>query len=128
MNLPTPDNWPKPDNWTLIDRALLKRCPRCGKGRLYKSYLKQVSSCGECHEDLGHIRADDGPAWLTVLLVGHIILPLAFLVELEGWSDGKIVVFWCVVAVLLTLMVLPRAKALFIGIIWRTGCGGSEKK
>lgn len=111
-----------PDNWTLIDRGLLGRCPKCGHGKLFRRYLKQVDACAECGEALGHIRADDGPAWLTILVVGHIIVPLAFAVD-----GGKSWPFWAVTAVLMTLALLPRAKGIFIAFIWKTGCSGSEK-
>ncbi len=57
---------------TAIRRAATGKCPNCGKGTLYKSYLKQVDRCSICSESYGQIRADDGPPWLTILLVGHI--------------------------------------------------------
>src|SRR5579871_281405 len=61
---------------TVIRRALLGKCPKCGKGALYRAYLKQVDSCAVCGESYRHIRAEDGPPWLTILLTGHIIVPL----------------------------------------------------
>ena len=57
-----------------VFRGACARCPNCGRGRLFRAYLKPVETCAECHESLKHIRADDGPAWLTILVVGHIVV------------------------------------------------------
>ncbi len=56
-------------------RGFRHRCPNCGKGALYSSYLKLTEQCSECREALGHIRADDIPAYFTILIVGHVIVP-----------------------------------------------------
>jgi hypothetical protein len=70
---------------SVLARGAFGRCPRCGHGKLFNSYLKQVDHCAACTEQLGHIRADDGPAWLTILLTGHILVPL--ILALEPNSD-----------------------------------------
>ena len=57
-------------------RAVLGRCPCCGEGKLFRAYLKQVDNCSVCGETFGHIRADDAAPWLTIILVGHIFVPL----------------------------------------------------
>ena len=57
-------------------RGWKRRCPNCGKGPIMKSYLKVRDACLVCNEDLHHHRADDGPAYLTILIVGHIMAPL----------------------------------------------------
>lgn len=121
-DLPEPVTTP-PDArpfWPEARRGMKGRCPQCGEGRLFKSYLKQVESCGACGEGYGHIRADDGPAWLTILLVGHIVVPL--LVEFERdstWPMWVPMLLWPSVALVLSLILLPLAKGLFITILWR---------
>jgi uncharacterized protein (DUF983 family) len=45
--------------WRAVRNGLRHRCPVCGRGRLFFSYLKTVADCGE---DLSQQRADDGPA------------------------------------------------------------------
>lgn len=93
-----------------------------------KSYLKQVDSCAACNEDFFHIRADDGPAWLTILIVGHILGPILLAVMPNSdWPDWVSMTVWPGLALILAALVLPRAKAMFIGLIWRSGCIGSEK-
>lgn len=62
-------------------RGLRQHCPNCGIGHLYTSYLKVVPVCQNCGEELHHHRADDAPPYFTILVVGHVIIPLVLLVE-----------------------------------------------
>ena len=107
--------------------ALLGRCPCCGEGKLYRAYLKPVESCSACGEKFGAIRADDAAPWLTILIVGHIFLPLALAYAvastLPSWASAAIL---SALFVGLSLAILPRAKALFIAILWHTGAPGSK--
>ncbi|HEY0900770.1 MAG TPA: DUF983 domain-containing protein [Micavibrio sp.] len=106
--------------WPQAQRALKGRCPQCGHGKLFKSYLKQVESCATCGEAYGHIRADDGPAWLTILLVGHIVVPLLVEVERDStWPMWVPMLLWPTLALVLSLVLLPLAKGLFITMLWR---------
>lgn len=114
--------------WLIIKRGILKRCPNCGQGKLFASYLKQVKHCPYCNEELGNIRADDGPAWLTIILVGHILAPfLLFILPKVTWPDWQIMATITILMLALIFTILPRAKGIFIGMIWRAGCVGSEK-
>ncbi len=118
----------KKNLWSSIGRAVLGHCPNCGQGRLFKSYLKQVDSCQYCSEEFGHIRADDGPAWLTIVLVGHIMAPFIVMYAIDSaWPVWLSVTVWSAFAVTLMLVLLPRSKGLFIAIIWRMQCSGGDK-
>lgn len=106
---------------TAIMRAVFGRCPKCGKGKLYARYLKPVEQCTACGERYGHIRADDGPAWLTILVVGHILAPLLILTGRDSsWPDWALALFWPALALVLSLLILPGAKGFFIVLQWRT--------
>ncbi|MGB3147625.1 MAG: DUF983 domain-containing protein, partial [Paracoccaceae bacterium] len=59
-----------------IKRGFRQRCPACGEGRLLTGYLTVRDACPSCGEPFHHHRADDGPAYLTILIVGHIMAPL----------------------------------------------------
>ncbi len=52
------------------------RCPHCGKGKLFRGFLKGVDRCDRCGEEYSHHRADDLPPYLTVFIVGHIVVAL----------------------------------------------------
>ena len=64
-------------------RGLIGRCPNCGRGHMFGRFLKVVDHCGVCGEELFHHRADDFPAYLVIVLVGHAVVPLALAVETE---------------------------------------------
>jgi uncharacterized protein (DUF983 family) len=57
-------------------RGFCGRCPNCGKGRLFRAFLKVVDRCDHCGEELSHHRADDAPAYFVILIVGHIVVAL----------------------------------------------------
>ena len=113
---------------TAIRRGLSRRCPRCGEGAVLTGYLTRLPSCDSCGEDLSHISADDGPAWATLIVVGHVLAP--FLIILG--RDERIPV-WVAIAALAAMMLagvwwcLPRFKGLFIALIWRTGATGEDQ-
>ncbi|MGD9537955.1 MAG: DUF983 domain-containing protein [Alphaproteobacteria bacterium] len=111
----------------ILMRAIRRRCPNCGVGRLFMGYLKPVAQCAACGEGYGHIRADDGPAWLTILIVGHILAPLLLTVEERApWPEWYSMLVWPAIAFALMLVILPRAKGAFIAVLWRTRAPGSE--
>jgi uncharacterized protein (DUF983 family) len=62
-------------------RGLCSRCPNCGQGRLFRAFLKVADQCPACGEDFRHQQADDAPAYFVILVVGHIVVPLALSVE-----------------------------------------------
>src|SRR5215475_10875141 len=66
-----------------VMRGLRGRCPNCGRGHMFSRFLKVVDRCPVCGEELFHQRADDFPAYLVILLVGHIVVPAALLVETD---------------------------------------------
>ena len=113
---------------TVIARGLARRCPNGGEGPVLKGYLERVPSCSSCNTDFSQISADDGPAWATLIVVGHVLAP--FLVILG--RDERVPV-WAAITIMAGLMLagvwwtLPRAKGLFIALIWRTGATGEER-
>jgi uncharacterized protein (DUF983 family) len=112
----------------VLVRGALGRCPRCGHNKLFKSYLEQIDQCATCSEHFGHIRVDDGPAWLTILLTGHILAPLILVIEPNtAWPEWVSMTVWPLATLVLAVLLLPRTKGIFIGLVWRSGCIGSEK-
>ena len=111
---------------TAAARALMGRCPCCGNGSLMKSYLKQVENCSVCGESFGQIRADDAAPWLTIILVGHVFLPFAFLVNVDWMPLWAAMGMWAACFTTIALAILPRAKALLIAVLWQTRAPGYE--
>lgn len=113
-------------------RGFNRRCPHCGKGRMFTGYLKVADACPDCGEPLHHHRADDGPAYLTILIVGHLMAPLLLFV-FETWRPAPMVTIAIFVTgtVLLSLFLLPRLKGVIVAIQWSRrmhGFGGDDAK
>jgi uncharacterized protein (DUF983 family) len=103
-----------------IRRGFMGRCPACGRGRLFRGYLKVVTSCTICGEDLSHHRADDAPAYLTMLIVGHVVGGGVLFSE-EQWPHSSLVLdalFWLTATIVMSLLILPRAKGAVVGQQW----------
>ena len=77
----TPHPWPHPSMAIAIGRGLLGRCPGCGKSHLFNGFLRVVAECRNCGAPLGLARADDAPPYFTILITGHIVVPLMFMVD-----------------------------------------------
>ena len=96
-----------------------RRCPRCGQGELMSSYLKVRMNCHTCSQSFQYQRADDGPAYITVLVVGHLLVPLIFyFYEVFRLNPLIMALSLSSVAVLLSLYLLPRIKGALIGLQW----------
>jgi uncharacterized protein (DUF983 family) len=100
-------------------RGIMCRCPACGRGHLFKSYIKVVVTCDKCGEDLHHQRADDAPPYFTIFLVGHIVIPGLWLVEKvwkpDLWMQAA---FWLPATLFLTLALLQPVKGAVVGLQW----------
>ncbi|MBX3514915.1 MAG: DUF983 domain-containing protein [Xanthobacteraceae bacterium] len=102
-----------------VKRGFLGRCPNCGEGKLFGKFLKVVDECAVCHEPFRHHRADDAPAYLVILIVGHIVVPSALWVEQlfhpPYWLAFSI---WIPLTLILALGLLQPMKGVIVGWQW----------
>lgn len=100
-------------------RGWRRRCPACGEGKLFDGYLKVRDRCAHCGEDLTHARADDGPAYLTILIVGHLMAPL-IMWAFVAWRPDPVVLasVFSVGCIAASLYLLPRLKGAIVGYQW----------
>ena len=105
--------------WPTLAKGWRRKCPRCGEGPLLYRYLKVHDTCANCGQELHHHRADDGPAYLTILIVGHIMAP-ALLAAFTIWRPQPMVLFsvFAVGCIALSLYLLPRLKGAVVGFQW----------
>ena len=115
-----------------MKRGLLGRCPHCGEGKLFRAFLKPVDHCKNCGEDFTHQRADDLPAYLSIVLVGHIVVGGFMMTDmvwtLSNWTHLAI---WTPLTVLLAMISIQPIKGAVIGLQWGArmhGFGGHEPK
>lgn len=112
----TPEDRPL---WPAVRRGWSGRCPNCGSGSMLQGYLKVRATCPACGEDLHHHRADDGPAYLTILIVGHLMAPLLLAVFVRYRPDPIVLsVIFSVGCVALSLFLLPRLKGAMVAFQW----------
>jgi len=110
---------PAPSLLTGLKRGLLHRCPNCGEGHLYTRYLKVDPECEVCGHDLGEYPADDGPAYFTILIIGHLfVAPLLLFPFIWKAPVGLVLPLTVLPLAALTLALLPRVKGAVIGALW----------
>jgi uncharacterized protein (DUF983 family) len=95
------------------------KCPACGKGHMFVKFMKVTDTCDHCSEELHHQRADDAPPYFTIFIVGHIIIPLVFIVE-RMWHPSYIIhaALWLPLILGLTFMLMPTVKGAVVGLQW----------
>ncbi len=104
---------------TAVLRGLRERCPNCGIGHLFRAYLKVVDECPHCGEALYHHRADDAPAYFVILIVGHIIVPSALIVETEYHPPYWLhLAVWAPLTLGLALALLQPVKGAIVAWQW----------
>jgi uncharacterized protein (DUF983 family) len=113
-----PNPWPTPMLAQAIGRGLRGRCPVCGRGKIFDGFLTVVTVCHECGAPLGLARADDAPPYFTILIVGHIVIPLLFIVDrweqLPSWIMSAIFV---PLTLALTLSLIRPIKGATVGLM-----------
>ncbi|MBI06137.1 MAG: hypothetical protein CMM54_04055 [Rhodospirillaceae bacterium] len=105
--------------WRSLWRGFRKRCPGCGKGPIFERYLKPVSTCNKCGEQFGHISTDDFAPWLTILILGHILVPVLVTIDYYFMPELWIILLVAVsLGAASSILLLPNAKGLCLGLIW----------
>jgi uncharacterized protein (DUF983 family) len=105
-----------------VRRGVRLRCPQCGEGRLLSRYLKVREHCEACGQDNTLYPSDDAPPYLTLVFVGHVVLPFMFWMD-KAWNPAMWVMFavWLPLIAATTLAMLPYMKGMVIGFAWATG-------
>jgi uncharacterized protein (DUF983 family) len=115
----TVDALPRRNAWTSLRRGFSGRCPYCGQGKLFRAFLKVADRCDVCAEDFSHQRADDFPAYIVILIVGHLLVPIALVVETEFSPSYPVqLAVWLPLALVLSLALLQPVKGAIVGLQW----------
>jgi uncharacterized protein (DUF983 family) len=118
----------KRDLWTAMKRGFRCRCPRCGEGKLFRAFLKIDDNCATCGLDYTPHRADDLPAYLVIIIVGHIVVPVVLWVE-TNYSPA----IWLQMAIYLpftfisSLLLLQPVKGAVVGFQWALRMHGFDE-
>ncbi|HEY8577127.1 MAG TPA: DUF983 domain-containing protein [Devosia sp.] len=112
-------------------RGTLCKCPHCGKGKLFRAYLKVADECNVCGEQLNLHRADDFPPYIAITIVGHIIVFLMLHLDMTYHVQPiTYVISMIPLAIILPLIMLPSIKGAIVGLQWANhmyGFGASRR-
>ncbi|MCW5720563.1 MAG: DUF983 domain-containing protein [Devosia sp.] len=102
-----------------IWRGTLCRCPHCGKGKMFRAYLKVADECSVCGEELKYHRADDFPPYIAITIVGHIIIFLMLHMDMTYRVEPITYMITMIpLAIVLSLLILPPIKGAIVGWQW----------
>jgi len=118
----------KRDVWAALKRGFRGRCPRCGEGKLFRAFLKVDNNCSVCDLDFTPHRADDLPAYLVIVIVGHIVVPAALMIETNlsppVWLQLSI---YLPLTLILSLVLLQPVKGAVVGLQWALRMHGFDE-
>jgi uncharacterized protein (DUF983 family) len=110
---------PRRGVWRSLFRGFIGRCPHCGQGKLFRAFLKVTDRCEACGEDLSHQRADDFPAYIVILIVGHLLVPMVLFVETAFAPPYAVqLAVWLPLALVLSVALLQPVKGAIVSLQW----------
>ena len=105
--------------WQAMARGMRCRCPKCGEGKLFRAFLKTADSCSVCGQDFTHHRADDLPAYLVIVIVGHIVVPAALWIETNYSPTVALQLsIYLPFTLAASLLLLQPVKGAVVGLQW----------
>ena len=118
----------KRDIWAAMKRGFRGRCPRCGEGRLFCAFLKVANTCSACGLDFTPHRADDLPAYLVIVIVGHLVVPLSLIIETEYSPPVALqLAIYLPLTLILSLVLLQPVKGTVVGLQWALRMHGFDE-
>jgi len=115
--------------WTALKRGLRGRCPRCGEGKLFCAFLKVDDHCSACGQDFTAHRADDLPAYLVIVIVGHIVVPTILWIETDFAPSVPLqLAIYLPLTLILSLVLLQPVKGAVVGVQWALRMHGFDEQ
>jgi uncharacterized protein (DUF983 family) len=114
--------------WTALRRGFRGRCPRCGEGKLFRAFLKTADHCSACGQDFTPHRADDLPAYLVIVIVGHIVVPLALMIETNYSPPVALqLAIYLPLTFIASLVLLQPVKGAVVAVQWALRMHGFDE-
>jgi uncharacterized protein (DUF983 family) len=110
-------SWPK-----ALIRGFSRHCPSCGEGKLFKGYLTPQAQCSVCGLNFDNLKADDGPAYITMGLVCLFVVPFFFV--MQALYEPPLLMALLIslpLTLLIILGLLPLVKGAFMAALWKSG-------
>jgi uncharacterized protein (DUF983 family) len=114
--------------WTAVKRGFRGRCPRCGEGKLFRAFLKVDDHCSVCQLDFTPHRADDLPAYLVIVIVGHIVVPMILWIETDYSPSVPLQLsIYLPLTLILSLALLQPVKGAVVAVQWALRMHGFDE-
>ena len=115
--------------WTAMKRGFRGRCPRCGEGKLFRAFLKVDTNCSACGLDFTPHRADDLPAYLVIVIVGHIMVPTVLWIETNYSPAVPLqLAIYLPLTLIASLLLLQPVKGTVVGVQWALRMHGFDEQ
>ncbi|THD71676.1 MAG: DUF983 domain-containing protein [Bradyrhizobium sp.] len=119
----------KRDLWTAMKRGFRGRCPRCGEGKLFRAFLKVDGNCSVCGLDYTPHRADDLPAYLVIVIVGHMLVPAILWIETVYAPPVALQLsIYLPFTLIASLLLLQPVKGAVVGTQWALRMHGFDEQ
>jgi uncharacterized protein (DUF983 family) len=105
--------------WQAIGRGFIGRCPNCGQGKLFRAFLKVTDQCEVCGEQFHHHRADDLPAYLSIVVVGHVVIFLMVELAMQATISPMVLLLTLIpLSLVLAFSLIQPIKGAVVGLQW----------
>lgn len=119
---------PPPPLVSALLRGAAGACPACGRGRLFRGFLRPAAACSACGTGFARIRSDDAPPYVTLFIVGHIVVPLMLIAERDLAPPlWQMAALFLPLAALLSLGLIRPVKGATIGLMLHLGITGDDE-
>lgn len=125
---PVPDTLPHSLSEAAM-RGVKGHCPRCGEASLFRKWLKVVDDCSACGQDWSLQRADDLPAYISLFVTGHVMVPIMMWMILDfGISAWVVAAIGLPATLLMAVAILQPAKGATVALMWWMGMHGFRQE
>jgi uncharacterized protein (DUF983 family) len=115
--------------WSALRRGLRGRCPRCGEGKIFRAFLKVDNACSVCGQDFTPHRADDLPAYLVIVIVGHLVVPMILWIETDYAPPVALqLAIYLPITLIASLLLLQPVKGAVVGVQWALRMHGFDEQ
>lgn len=101
----------------IIKSSLAMKCPKCGKGSVFKGFLTLVDKCSSCHLKFKEHDSGDGPAVFLIFVLGFTIVPIALYCYMKfDWPEWIHFTLWPMAILGATIGMLRPVKSLTMAL------------
>jgi uncharacterized protein (DUF983 family) len=106
---------------SILQASLRCRCPSCGKGKLFDGVLTLRPACPVCGLNFKQSDTGDAGAVGVIMVLGAIVVILAFWVEFRFTPPLWVhVILWPVVTLPLAILIMRPVKAALVAAQFHT--------